>query len=684
VTCVPLLGRDPDRRDRPIRTGRRDKPIIQLPSVALRVAVILGLAAVLFSVVFFRLWFLQILSGQEFVAQANDNRLSSVKVVAPRGNIVDRKGEVLVENRAGTAVGVRLMAVPQGQLDAEIERLAGVLKMRPGKIREKIMDYLRPSTMEQDEDGTWTSFLTWRKVLDGDITGLDLIVVKEDVGKGVRSYLKEHTLDFPGVEVRDQYLRSYPQGDMAAQLLGHLGEIDADELKDQHFKGYSAGDVVGKDGLEDTYDEWLRGRDGVARIEVDAYGRPKQTEPVGGRMAQPGDTLVTTLDVDVQAAAEEALRTGISLAHKDGKYAANGGAAVVLDVRNGEILGMASYPTYDPGVWVGGISTKDYKQLTRKSANNPMINRPISETKAVGSTFKAVTAVAALEEGVISAGTGYFCPGSYSSMYDNADPPQRFKCWADDGHGTLDLVGAITQSCDVYFYNVGDRFYGRQGSALQEWAKRFGMGETTGIDIPGEYPGRVPTPEWKKSYFETEIDKIWKPGDSVNLSVGQGDLEASPLQLAVTYAAVANGGKIVTPHLGKEVVDAAGQTVRTLEPASPRKVDISQSTLDVVRRGLFEAANSGSGTSGAVFGAYKVPVSGKTGTAEVWDDTSKRYVDFAWYASYAPTDDPRYAVVVMIEKGGHGSTAAAPATRVIYDALFDIDSGAFTGTPRGD
>ena len=685
MTCVPLLGRDPERRDRPIRTGRRDKPIIQLPSVALRVAVILGLAAVLFGVVFFRLWFLQILSGQEFVAQANDNRLSSVKVVAPRGNIVDRKGEVLVENRAGTAVGIRLMAVPQGQLDAEIERLAGVLKMRPGKIREKIMDYLRPSTMEQDEDGTWSSFLTWRKVLDGEITGLDLIVVRDDVSKGVRSYLKEHALDFPGVEVRDQYLRSYPQGTMAAQLFGHLGEISADNLADPHYKGYASGDVVGQDGLEYTYDEWLRGRDGVARIEVDAFGRPKQTEPVGGRMAEPGGTLVTTLDAEVQAAAEEALRTGISLAHQDGKYAANGGAAVVLDVRNGDILGMASYPTYDPGVWVGGISTKDYKQLTRKSANNPMINRPISETKAVGSTFKAVTATAALEEGVISSGTGYFCPGSYSSMYDNAEPPQKFKCWSTDGHGTLDLVGAITQSCDVYFYNVGDRFYGREGSeALEDWAKRFGMGKVTGIDIPGESPGRVPTPGWKKSYFETEIDKIWKPGDSVNLSVGQGDLEASPLQLAVTYAAVANGGKIVTPHLGKEVVDASGQTVRTLEPAPPRKVDISQSTLDVVRHGLYEAANSGSGTSGAVFGGYKVPVSGKTGTAEVWDDTSKHYVDYAWYASYAPADDPKYAVVVMIEKGGHGSTAAAPAARVIYDALFHIDSGAFAGTVRGD
>ena len=440
--------------------------------------------------------------------------------------------------------------------------------MRPGKIRGEIMDYLRPSTMEQADDGTWTSFLTWRKVLDGEITGLDLIVVKEDVGKGVRSYLKEHTLDFPGVEVRDQYLRSYPQGDMAAQILGHLGEIDADELKEQHFKGYAAGDVVGKDGLEDTYDTWLRGRDGVARIEVDALGRPKQTEPVGGRMAEPGHTLVTTLDAEVQAAAEEALRTGISLAHKDGKYAANGGAAVVLDVRNGEILGMASYPTYDPSVWVGGISTKDYKQLTRKSANNPMINRPISETKAVGSTFKAVTAVAALEEGRDLVRHRLLLPGLLQLDVRQRGPAAEVQVlggrtvtgrstWSapSPSPATCTSTTSATASTDARARRS------RTGPNASAWAR------SAGIDIPGESAGRVPTPGWKKGYFETEIDKLWKPGDSVNLSVGQGDLEASPLQLAVAYAAVANGGKVVTPHLGLKVVDAAGQTVRTLQPA---------------------------------------------------------------------------------------------------------------------
>jgi penicillin-binding protein 2 len=681
VICVlQVLGNDPGRRDRPIRTGRRDKPIIQLPSIALRVAVIVGVAAVLFGIVFFRLWFLQILSGQEFVAQANDNRLRSVKIVAPRGSIVDRNGTVIVENRPGLAVGIRLIDVPAGQLDSEVLRLAHVLRMRPGRMRVEITDHLRPSW----PTGPGAPPLTWGNVVAGKGFSLDLVVVKEDVGRGrVVPYILEHAQQFPGVEIQKNYLRSYPQGDMAAQTLGHLGEISVGELKDRHFKGYSAGDVVGQDGLEWTYDKFLRGRDGVARIEVNAMGRPKQSDPVpGGRMAQAGDTLVTTLDAKVQAAAEQALRQGIALAHSNNQWAANGGAAVVLDAHNGDVLGMASYPTFDPNVWVGGMSTKDYKKLTDPHANYPLLNRPIQETKAVGSAFKPITSVAALEEGVIVPGTGFFCPGYYISPEDVGKT--KFKCWALNGHGTLDLVGAITQSCDVYFYNVGDLFYRRQGTALEDWAGRLGMGKPTGVDIPGEAAGRVPTPGWKQRYFKTEIDKIWKPSDSIYLAVGQGNLEATPLQLATSYAAIANGGRVVTPHLGLKVVDSAGRMVRNLEPTSSRKVDIAPSTLDVVRQGLYEAANSPSGTSFPVFGGagYKIPVAGKTGTAEVFDNG--RIVNYAWYASYAPANDPKYVVVVMIEKGGHGATAAAPAARTIYDALFNLNSGSFKGTVRGD
>ena len=614
--CVLLgPGNDRGRWSRPIRTGRRDKPIIQLPSVALRVAVMLGIAVVLFGIILFRLWFLQILSGQQFVAQANDNRLRSVKVLAPRGTITDRNGEVIVQNRPGLGVGVRLMDVPAGQLDSEVVGLAGVLHMKPGKVRTKIVDHLR-SSWPLDADRKPAIPIGWTSVLAGKVPSLDLIVVKEDVSRKVYSYLLEHRLSYPGVEIQPNYLRDYPQGDLAAQLFGNMGEINKDQLKEQRFKGYAPGDMVGQSGLEWSYDRWLRGRDGVAKVEVDAFGRPKSHATVpGGRLPQPGDTLVTTLDAKVQAKAEEALQYGIRLARTGGQVAANGGAAVVLDARNGEVLGMASYPTFDPAEWVGGISTKDYKKYKDPQANTPLLNRAIQESKAVGSTFKPIDAIAALEEGVITPGTSFFCNGSF--IAPNTLDNHVFHCWALSGHGTLALVQAITQSCDVYFYNVGYLFYQRQGTELEDWAMRLGMNKPTGIDIPGEVSGRIPTPAWKKSYFKTAVG--WNPGDSINLAVGQGYMEATPLQLAVSYAAIANGGSIVTPHLGLKVVDPQGKMVRDLQAAKPRKVDISQSTLDTVGTGLYDAANSAVGTSASVFSGYPVTVAGKTGTAEVYD-----------------------------------------------------------------
>ena len=328
MICV-LLGpaSDSGRRDRPIRTGRRDKPVMQLPSVALRVAIMVGIAVVLFAIILFRLWFLQILSGQQFVAQANDHRLHSLTIVAPRGSIVDRHGEALVENRPGLAVGMRLMDVPAGELDTEMVRLARVVHTRPAKLRKAIMDHLRPSWPPVTADNPP---MTWADVVAQDIVGLDLAIVKEDVDKRDVSYILEHAQAFPGVEIQKNYLRSYPGGSLAAHVLGHVGEISAEQLEEKRFKGYSAGDVVGVEGLEWTYDRWLRGRDGVAKLEVDAHGRPTQSGPVpGGRLPEPGDTLVTTIDAKVQAKAEEALTYAIDLAHSDGRYRAAGGVLVV-------------------------------------------------------------------------------------------------------------------------------------------------------------------------------------------------------------------------------------------------------------------------------------------------------------------------------------------------------------------
>ncbi|HOT23064.1 MAG TPA: penicillin-binding protein 2 [Thermoleophilia bacterium] len=629
--------------------------------MALRVALLAGLTVVLVAVILFRLWYLQVLSGAQFEAQANDNRLRSLKVVAPRGAILDRDGRVLVENRPGLSVGVRPMDVTTGRLDEVVSRLADVLKVPEGRIRKK----LRASTG-----------LTIRQLDSHEGSGgYDLVIVAEDVTRAMVSRILERKALFPGVEVRKDYIRAYPMGTMAAQVLGHLGEISREQLKERQYKGYAAGDVIGQGGVESTYDRWLRGRDGVTKIEVDAMGRPKSSEPVaGGRLPEPGDSLVLTLDADVQKKAEAALRYGIELAHRDGQWAANGGAAVVMDVRNGQLLGLASYPTFDPAVWTDGLSDTEWERLSDPQANQPLVSKAFQGVYAAGSTFKAIDAVAALEEGVIVPSTRYYCNGRYPPSGDIGG--SHWNCWTPYGHGSPDLVAALAQSCDVYFYNVGYAFYNRPGTELADWAKRFGLGRTTGLDVPGEVKGLVPTPEWREKYFEDEVDKLWKPGNSILLAIGQGDLQVTPLQMAVAYAAIANGGTVVQPHLGLKVVSPEGKLVRKVDAAS-RKVAVSGETLSAVRAGLRAAATEG--TSAAVFASYPVAVAGKTGTAEVYGKG-----DYAWYASYAPADDPKYVVVVLVEQGGHGGTVAAPAARMIYDALFHLDTGQATGATSTD
>ena len=654
--------REPVRRERPIRTGRPDKPIIQIPSVALRVALLVGLAAALIAVILFRLWFLQVLSGKQFEERANDNRLRTVKIVAPRGPIVDRGGRLIVENRPGLAVGIRPMDVPQGELATVVARLAEVLRVPEKRIRQK----LREST------GLTLQQLDSREA----VGGYDLVVVDEDAGRRVVSRLLERNALYPGVEVRKDYLRSYPMGELAAQVLGHLGEIDREQLEQARYRTYRSGDVIGQGGVESTYDSWLRGRDGLARVEVDAMGRPKSREPVaGGRLPEPGDTLVLTLDSKVQAKAEAALRYGIDLAHGSQNWRANGAAAVVMDVKNGELLALASYPTFDPAVWADGLTAKEWKKLSDPQANQPLLNKAFQGVYAAGSTFKAIDAVAALEEGVIVPSTRYYCNGHYPPSGDIGG--STWRCWTPYGHGSPDLITALSQSCDVYFYNVGYAFYNRAGTELADWAMRLGLGKETGLDIPGEVSGRVPTPEWRQQYFESEIDKIWKPGNSILLSIGQGDLEVTPLQMAVAYAAIANGGTVVQPHLGQKILSPEGKVVRKLGTGKVKKLAISAGTLDAVRKGLRSAATVG--TSAAVFNSYPVAVAGKTGTAEVYGKG-----DYAWYASYAPADDPRYVVVVLIEQGGHGGTAAAPAARMIYDALFHLSGGRVAGATSTD
>jgi penicillin-binding protein 2 len=658
-----VLGRGDSQRwrDRPIRTGRRDRPIVQPPTIALRVLIMAGITLALVAMILFRLWFLQILAGKQYVAEANDNRLRTVKVVAPRGVIMDRTGTVIVDNRPGLAIGIRVMDLPSGgdKQKRLVKRLAAVIGMTPQQVYTELRKH--PGYR------------------------YDLRIVKRDVSQSEVNYILEHKFSFPGVEVQKDYLRSYPFTTLAAHVLGYVGPISADQLKTPRFRGYALDAEIGQAGVEWTYDSFLRGIDGSYKIQVDVNGNPKKGASVsGGTQPQAGDNLVLTIDRRIQRAAQRAVVQGIRIAHQNANWGANGGGAVVMNVRNGEILAMASYPTYDPSVYVSGLSEKDYKALSQPSANFPLLSRVDQTPYAVGSTFKPITAIAGLEEGVITPYTTFYCPGSYT-------PPhllhkQVFPCWLKSGHGSMSLLYALEESCDVYFYNVGDLFFYRKGTELEDWATRLGLGKSTGIDIPGEVVGLMPTPQWKKKHFAgphfNAVDRNWPPGDSIHLAVGQGYVTATPLQMAVAYAAIANGGYVVTPHLGLKLLNPSGTLARTLKPPRRRKLDILPGVLSWIRRGLVLAANGGNGTSTPVFAGYPVTVAGKTGTAEVV--VGGRLLNYAWYISYAPADNPKYVVAVMIEKGGHGGTAAAPAARMIYDALFNVRSGVAHGTLRSD
>ena len=635
-----------------LRTVKPSRPVVQLPSVAWRVAAIGMLAVVIFAMILFRLWFLQILSGAQYVAQANNNRLRTVKVIAPRGSILDRTGKVLVDNRPGLAIGIRPMDVPAGELRPVVRRLATVLHVSGGRLRVQLAQHTGRTVAQLDQH-----------VGAG---GFDLVVLKEDVSRAVRSYILEHQLSFPGVEVQKTCLRDYPMGDLAAHVLGYTGEISPEQLKMSRYKGYLAGDVIGQLGVENTYDRWLRGRDGALKVEVDAMGRPKRPVP-GGRLPQPGDNLVLTLDAKVQRATQNALLSGISLAHSQHFWSANAGAAVVMDANTGGIVAMASYPTYDPKVWVGGIKPRWMKYFNKASSNRPLLNRVDQGTYPVGSTFKVIDSVAALEEGVITPGTTFTCTGSYRPP--NVTGTALWHCWAPLGHGTIDLTTALTESCDVYFYNVGYAFYRRKGTELEDWTKRLGLGHTTGIDIPGEYAGLVPTPDWLRQTFTNPVDKIWKPGNSINLAIGQGYLLATPLQLVQLMDLVALEGRAMRPHVLKRVEDGRGRTVMSVTPQVSRRVSVAKSTWDLLKRGLWGCVNYSSGT-GHRCHLENLAVAGKTSTIQ-----NPHGEDHAAFVAYAPAGDPEVVVATFIEHGQAGVNLAALLTRSVLESWDDIRRG---------
>ncbi len=632
----------------------------------LRLSLFSFLVLVLFCALFARLWYLQVLAADRYGQLAEGNRIRQVVVDAPRGRILDRQGRVLVDNRAAWAVTVKLAQMGTRRA-AVLDRLARVLGMPRKAIDQRLHDYAG--------------------------SPLRAVPVAEDVPFPQLFYLTEHAAQFPGVAPEVLALRSYPNGTVAAHILGYVGEISSQELAQPRWRGYRPGVLVGKAGVELTYDRWLRGVDGLQDIEVNAAGQPVKT--VGGRDPVPGNDLRLSIDLDLQKTVEKALADGMAAARtlpdkeRGGTYAAPAATAVVLDPNDGSLRALASLPQYDPRKFVEGISRSDYAAYA-KDPTNPLLDRAVQSVYPPGSTWKPFTAMAGLRTGAITPTSTFFCPGHF--QFGNSDK----KDWTPKGHGTVNLTDSLRESCDVYYYNVGAAFFGAEHAAevakrpipeeLQATARSFGFGRSPALDLPYGADGTVPDRAWRKRFWLANKDQYcaggsalfqelcrygfqWQGGDDLNMAIGQGDVQVSPLQLALAYGALANGGTVYAPHVGQAVVrPASGRTVHPVTPQVASVVRMPAGAFAAVDAAL--ATVPAAGTAAAAFNGFpldRVPVAGKTGTADI-----PPKAPFAWFASFAPAGSPKDVVVVMVEQGGHGGESAAPVARVIYEKLFGL------------
>jgi penicillin-binding protein 2 len=663
---------------------RVEEPYLLTPRMALRVAILGVLVLAVFALLFLRLWSLQILSSSHYLNEALNNQLRVVREPAPRGSILDRNGRVLVDNKASQAATLWLTDLPKGNgRDTELRKLSMVLHLPVSTIEAKIRDH------RNDQ-----------------LTPVTLAVAlhTEQI-----DYLKEHKSEFQGVRIQRTYLRHYNSEGLAAQLFGYVGEISPGELKSGRrctatqiqspppaaHQCHVAGDRVGQAGVEAAYDAYLFGTPGVDQQRVDSLSN--LTGEVETKSPASGDALRLTIDIGTQRASEKALSYGIKLARSQGHYAADGGAVVALDPNNGDVLAMASAPTYRPSVWAGRLDPKKLAPLldtkVAAAANYPGLNRAIDVGYPPGSTFKPVTALAALEEHLIEPYQSLACTGSYSVPNQFGGPAQVFFNWDRFVNAPMTMPVALAQSCDTYFYQLGYQFYGlpeNRGHPLQNWASRFGFGGSTGIDIGPETRGLLPTPEWREQTYTKktdpghwQIDRIWKPGDSIQLAIGQKDLLVTPMQMARFYALIANGGRLVTPHVVADVERPSpnGQppTVdKRFAPAPPIQSGVDASALSVVRDGLYQATHASYGTSYAVFGSFPIPVCGKTGTAEKVEQVpgypNGKIENQSWWIGYAPCDAPKIVVAALIENGGHGGTAAAPTALKVFEQYFNVQA----------
>ena len=623
------------------------------PKLARRVALLGALVVIGFAALLMRLWALQVLSGSHYAAQAVANQVRTVRVAAPRGPILDSTGRILVTNQPVTSIELSPSGLPKDHATrvAEIRALAHVARVSVRHVSKLIVD---------------------RRV-HNDL--LDPIVVRTEATRPMQTYLEERATDFPGLTLARSYIRRYPNGSVAAQLLGYDGQ-----------NTHSAGEVIGLTGIESAFNTFLRGVPGEARVSVDSLGRPRSPRLLT-TSPEIGQTVRLTINARLQIAAQNALGYGIQLARNQGQWAADGGAIVALNPKNGAILALASSPTYDPSVYSGRVTNRKLaaQGLVGQSAfrmNHPAVDRAVDGTYPPGSTFKPLTAIAALEEHLIKPYAFYPCTGTYVSPDDRSQ--RVWHNWDRFVDQPMDLPTAIAQSCDTYFYRAANKFYElptNRGQPIQKWARAFGFGKESGSDLGPQSAGLVPTIGWKQRMWTKandrnwRVDSIWNPGDSLNLAIGQGFLLVTPLQMARFYAAIANGGKLVTPHVLMDVENQNGTPVPTAAPPAPRPVPgLNPADLKVVQQGLLEGTQDSFGTSYGVFGNFPYQIAGKTGTAQktvhVPGYTGEK--DQSWWCGYGPATDAKIVVCAVIENGGEGGSAAAPAAERVFAKFFHV------------
>jgi len=663
----------------------------------LRLLVLAVLVASLLGTLVIRTFYLQVMTGETYRAAAEDNTVREVVEPAVRGLVLDQAGRPLVSNRTSVVVTVDRQTLKKEKDEGVevIDRLAKILDMPAGKITERLANC--------GTEGAKPPPICWNG------SNYQPIPVANDVDTQTALTIMERRSDFPGISAKLQAVREYPSpfNVNAAHLLGYLGPVTEEQIQaqgdSQEVDRLRITDVVGRTGLEREYDAELRGSPGITALAVDTAGQVTGT--LASKPPTAGDYVVTSLDAHLQSVVERQLVAAVERARKQG-YPGKSGAAVVVDVRTGQVLAMASYPTYDPSIWIGGVTKKQYKDLIGSEA---LSSNAYQGLFAPGSTFKVISTAAAGKE-------GYSLYGDYACPSQVKVGGQTFRNFESSAYGRISLQRAIEVSCNTVFYGLAERMWLAAGGPeadresadpVAETAKLFGLGSATGIDLPGEAVGRVSSRAFKADNWEamkdtwcanasagypetrktdpkladyyTALDKEnctdgyqWRAGDALNAVIGQGDTAVTPLQMAMVYAAVANGGKLYQPQVAKAIVSASGEVVKEFQPVLKSQVTVPKTTMTFLRRTLPGVTTNGSGeTPFQGFPLDQIPVASKTGSAQVTGSD----VSTSWFASYAPADKPRYAVVMMVTEGGTGSKTSGPSVRRIYESLFGVTNG---------